>query len=548
MKLATLRALTLRNIKLFFKDPGMLFTSLITPLILLVLYTTFLGNVYRDAFLSLLPPDFSVDDTLAGGFVAGQLVSSLLAVSCVTVAFCSNLLSVNDKVSGARDDLTVSPVSPATLALSYYLSTALTTLIICYIALGAGFIYIGVSGWYLSAADVVLLLVDIFLTVMFGTALSSLIAHFLSTQGQISAVGTIVSSGYGFLCGAYMPISSFGEGLQAVLSFLPGTYSTSLLRNHTMRGVLAELEAAGLSSEAITGLRDGTDCNIYFFDHAVPTPWMFVIVGATVLLLIGLYITIHALHKKTCRNIPLTRRPLMHKEATSRTSLLLGEAATERLANARVALFGVGGVGGYVAEALARAGIGAIDLIDNDTVSLSNLNRQIIALHSTVGRLKVEVMAERIHDINPDCTVRTYPVFYLPETADAFDFSAYDYIADAVDTVSAKIDLALRAHTAGVPIIAAMGAGNKLDAAAFEVADLSKTTVCPLARVMRVELRRRGIHHMKVVYSKEEPLPPAESTLDVTAGKRSPGSVSYVPGTAGLILAGEIIKDLCKPN
>jgi tRNA A37 threonylcarbamoyladenosine dehydratase len=236
----------------------------------------------------------------------------------------------------------------------------------------------------------------------------------------------------------------------------------------------------------------------------------------------------------------------MTQEQSSRTAMLLGEEAVQKLAGARVAIFGVGGVGGFVAEALARAGVGAIDLIDSDTVSVSNLNRQIIALHSTVGRLKVEVMAERILDINPDCRVRALPLFYLPECAFEFDFAAYDYIADAIDTVSAKIDLAVRAHEAGTPIIAAMGAGNKMDATAFEVADLSKTSVCPLARVMRIELRKRGINHMKVVYSKEEPLvPKADPTAPPIAGRRAtPGSLSYVPGAAGLVMAGEIIKDL----
>lgn len=235
----------------------------------------------------------------------------------------------------------------------------------------------------------------------------------------------------------------------------------------------------------------------------------------------------------------------MTHEQHSRTAMLLGDEAVETLARARVAVFGIGGVGGYVAEALARAGVGALDLIDSDTVSVSNINRQIIALHSTVGRLKVEVMAERIRDINPDCRVRTFPLFYLPDTADQFDFSNYDYIADAVDTVSAKIDLAVRAHEAGVPIIAAMGAGNKLDASAFEVADISKTSVCPLARVMRVELRKRGIHHMKVVYSKEEPVNAAPPSDQLGGARRStPGSISFVPGAAGLIMAGEIIKDL----
>ncbi len=233
----------------------------------------------------------------------------------------------------------------------------------------------------------------------------------------------------------------------------------------------------------------------------------------------------------------------MLHEQHSRTSMLLGEEAVHRLIGARVAIFGIGGVGGYVAEALARAGVGALDLIDSDTVSVSNINRQIIALHSTVGRPKVEVMAERIRDINPDCRVRTFPLFYLPETADQFDFSDYDYIADAIDTVSAKIDLAVRAQQAGVPIIAAMGAGNKLDASAFEVADLSKTSVCPLARIMRVELRKRGIHHMKVVYSKEEPV--VTPTASEQGVRRSiPASISFVPGAAGLMMAGQIIRDL----
>lgn len=237
----------------------------------------------------------------------------------------------------------------------------------------------------------------------------------------------------------------------------------------------------------------------------------------------------------------------MLHEQHSRTAMLLGESAIQRMATARVAVFGIGGVGGYVAEALARAGVGALDLIDSDTVSMSNVNRQIIALHSTVGRLKVEVMAERIRDINPDCCVRTFPIFYLPQTADQFDFTQYDYVADAVDTVSAKLDLAVRAHEAGVPIIAAMGAGNKLDASAFEVADISKTSVCPLARVMRVELRKRGINHMKVVYSKEEPFNPSTASEQHQGARRAtPGSISFVPGAAGLIMAGEIIKALSK--
>lgn len=237
----------------------------------------------------------------------------------------------------------------------------------------------------------------------------------------------------------------------------------------------------------------------------------------------------------------------------NRTVALIGEAALDKLAHARVAVFGIGGVGGHLAEALARAGVGALDLIDSDEVSVSNINRQIIALHSTVGRPKVEVMAERIHDINPDCVVRTHKCLYLPENAGDFDLSVYDYIADAIDTVSAKLELAVRAKAAGIPIIAAMGAGNKLDPAAFEVADISKTTVCPLARVMRLELRKRGINHLKVVYSRELPvlsggLPRQDSTAGLSGEdarrRTTPASISFVPGAAGLLMASEIIKDM----
>ena len=236
------------------------------------------------------------------------------------------------------------------------------------------------------------------------------------------------------------------------------------------------------------------------------------------------------------------------REEFSRTALLLGADAMERLQKARVAVFGVGGVGGYTVEALARSGIGALDLIDSDTVSLSNINRQILATHSTVGMLKVEAAKQRILDINPEAVVRTYPIFYTPETAEQFDFTQYDYIIDAIDTVTGKLALVERATQAGTPIICCMGAGNKLNAAAFEVSDLSKTTMCPLARVMRKELGKRGIKHLKVVYSREEALTPVGAEEEAKAiGKRQiPGSVAFVPGAAGLILAGEVIKDIAK--
>mgnify|MGYP004524244877 FL=1 len=234
------------------------------------------------------------------------------------------------------------------------------------------------------------------------------------------------------------------------------------------------------------------------------------------------------------------------EEQFLRTAMLLGESGVRRLQNARVAVFGLGGVGGYVVEALCRAGIGALDLIDKDDVSLSNVNRQILATHATVGMLKTQAAARRIAEINPRCVVREYPVFYLPETADEFDFKQYDYIVDAVDTVTAKLLLVQRAKEASTPIISCMGAGNKLDASAFRVADISKTSMCPLARVMRKELARRGISHLKVVYSQEEALKPTGWEEEAAAlGKRQiPGSVSFVPGAAGLILAGEVIRDI----
>ena len=229
-----------------------------------------------------------------------------------------------------------------------------------------------------------------------------------------------------------------------------------------------------------------------------------------------------------------------------RTAMLLGEDAIEKLQSARVAVFGIGGVGGYTVEALARAGIGHIDVIDNDTVSRSNINRQILATHSTVGMPKVQAAKQRILDINPDCDVVTHQVFYTPETEAQFDFTQYDYIVDAIDTVTGKLALVQNAHAVGTPIICCMGTGNKLDASAFQVSDISKTSMCPLARIMRKELSKRGIKHLKVVYSQEEALTPTGWEEEAAAlGKRQiPGSVSFVPGAAGLILAGEVIKDI----
>ena len=243
----------------------------------------------------------------------------------------------------------------------------------------------------------------------------------------------------------------------------------------------------------------------------------------------------------------------------SRTQLLLGAEAIEKFKNSRVAVFGIGGVGGFVVEGLVRSGIGAFDLIDDDKVCLTNLNRQIIATRKTVGKYKVDVMKERILESNPDAKVTTHKCFYLPDTAEEFDFSAYDYVVDAVDTVSAKIELVLRAKEANVPIISCMGAGNKLDPTRFEVTDIYKTSVCPLAKVMRRELKKRGVKKLKVVYSKEEPIKPSEDMAisckqncicppgaehKCTERRAIPGSVSFVPSVAGLIIAGEILKDI----
>lgn len=234
------------------------------------------------------------------------------------------------------------------------------------------------------------------------------------------------------------------------------------------------------------------------------------------------------------------------QEMLTRTAMLLGEEAIDILKNSRVAVFGIGGVGGYVTEALARAGVGALDLIDNDVVSESNLNRQIIALRSTIGKPKVQVMAERIADINPFCKVKTHQCFYLPDTAKEFDFAKYSYVVDAIDTVTGKIQLVMQAKEAGVPIISSMGTGNKLDPTRLEIADIYKTSVCPLAKVMRKELKDRGINSLKVLYSKEIPLKPIEIEEEKQEGSRRaiPGSVSFVPSSAGLIIASEVIKDL----
>lgn len=294
-----LSALIKRNIKLYFRDKGMFFSSLITPIILLILFVTFLGSIYRDSFASALnAAGINADAVLIDGCVGGQLISSLLAVTCITVAFCSNLIMIKDKTSGARRDLTVSPLRLSTLGFSYYLAALISTLIINLTAAAVSLAYLAFVGWYLSAADVLLLILDVFLLTMFGTALSSCVNFFLSSDGQASAVGTIVSAGYGFICGAYMPVSNFSPVLQKILSFLPGTYGTVLLRNHAMRGAFRQMTKDGIPQEVIEKICDSVDCNLYFFGEKVSVSAMYMILCASILLFIGIYIAVNLIKEK----------------------------------------------------------------------------------------------------------------------------------------------------------------------------------------------------------------------------------------------------------
>lgn len=285
-----------RNCKVFFKDKGMFFTSLITPIILLVLYATFLKNVYVDSFSSSIPDGVNVDDKIINGMVGGVLISSLLAVVCVTVSYCTNVILVRDKVSGARRDFLMTPVKKSIMGLSYFIASAISTLIIAFVTLTIGLIYIACMGWFLSVGDVFLIILDVIILSLFGTAISSIINYFLNTNGQVSAVGTIVSAGYGFVCGAYMPISSFGKGLQSVLSFLPGTYGTSLIRNHFINGVCDEMSNQGFPNEVIKGIKDSIDCNLYFFNNSVSIGAMYGVIVGAVVLLIAIYILINAIN------------------------------------------------------------------------------------------------------------------------------------------------------------------------------------------------------------------------------------------------------------
>ena len=298
--MAEFNSLVKRNTKLFFSDKAMFFTSLITPLILLMLYATFLGDVYKDTFTSILS-GFDISDELINGCVSTQLMSSILSVSCVTVAFCSNMLMVQDKITGSIHDITISPVKPSVLSMSYYVTTFITTFIICVTAAGACLVYTAFTGWFLEFTDILLILLDIFILTLFGTALSSIINFFLNTQGQVSAVGTIISAGYGFICGAYMPISQFSNGIQKVCMVLPGTYGTGLLRTHCMGSTLDKMAESGVQEEFIEAIKDTVDCNLYFSETQIKTDQMYLILLGSIAFLVILYIIMYQIKARKVR-------------------------------------------------------------------------------------------------------------------------------------------------------------------------------------------------------------------------------------------------------
>ena len=294
----TVAVLVGRNRKLFFKDKGMLFSSLITPVILIVLYATFLAKVYRDSFLSNLPDAVHISDELVNGTVAAQLAAALLAVSCITVTFCVNLTMVQDKANGAEKDFLVSPVKRSVIYIGYFFSTVLNSLMVNGLALVICLLYMKRMGWYMSAADILWVILDEILLVLFGSTLSSIICYPLKTQGQMSAVGTIVSAGYGFVCGAYMPISNFSTGLQKILSYLPGTYGTSLIKNHMLHGIFTELSDSGFPDDVVTAIADSLDCNPAFHGHVVDVGEMVVIMVASVVILGMIYLLMASFSKK----------------------------------------------------------------------------------------------------------------------------------------------------------------------------------------------------------------------------------------------------------
>lgn len=298
----TLWALIKRNSKVYFKDKGVFLSSLITPIILLFLFITFLKNVYIDSINSQIPADTTLSSTILNGFAGSWLISSILATSCITVAFCANMIMVQDKVTGCYKDLTITPVKKSTLSLSYYLSTAFVTSIIAYITFLIGLIYLAFTGFYMSFGDIILSVLDIALLVAFGTALSSLVCSFLNSQGGISAVATLVSSMYGFICGAYMPLSQFSETLRNILMFLPGTYGTGLIRNHMMKGVLRKLKAEGLSPTVVSNLSKSFDATLTFFGKDVRVGIMYLVLGITIALLLTAFILIGFKRNKSAKN------------------------------------------------------------------------------------------------------------------------------------------------------------------------------------------------------------------------------------------------------
>jgi multidrug/hemolysin transport system permease protein len=283
-------SLTKRNIKVYFSDKSMFFVSLITPAILLILYSSFLGTVFKDTFLSLIPEGLEISTKIINSLVSGQILSSLLSVSCITVAFTSNLLMVTDKVNGISKDINTSPISKGMISLSYFVASFASTIIVNIVALLLCLVYTYTQGWFYSLSDIFILLGDIIILTLFGCALSSAINYNLKSQGQVSAVGTIVSAGYGFICGAYMPMSSFSAGLQKVLLFLPGTYGTSLIRNHSLNAALNELSNSNIPSEVIEKMKDGLDCNLSFFDKNISVSNMYLIMIITIILLLFIFV------------------------------------------------------------------------------------------------------------------------------------------------------------------------------------------------------------------------------------------------------------------
>ncbi|HBD06397.1 MAG TPA: ABC transporter [Firmicutes bacterium] len=297
--MVTLTQLVRRNVKLFFKDKIMFFSSMITPIILLVLYVTFLRDIYFQSVKSFVPEGVTLSNKIANGIVGNQLMASLLSVICVTVAFSSNMLMVQDKTSGVRKDFTTSPVKNSTLSLAYFISSLFSTLLICYFAMFACFIYIACIGWYLSFLDVILIIIDVFLLTFFGTTLSSIINVFLKTQGQISAVATIISAGYGFISGAYMPLSQYNSGLRNVLMFLPGTYGTSLIKNHSLQGSFEAMEkVSNMPIEAINEINKSVDCTLVFFGNNVPQWASYLVMLGAISVLMGIYILINKFVKQ----------------------------------------------------------------------------------------------------------------------------------------------------------------------------------------------------------------------------------------------------------